>query len=66
VSEEYLSFRISSRTKKEVTMEPFEMLPTTSHIKLIARVYPLGGIDVRYAPAEGDAPIQSGPFWKPF
>ena len=39
-------------------MQPFETLPTTAHIKLIARVYPLGGIDVRYAPEEGDAPMQ--------
>jgi len=39
-------------------MPPFETLPTTAHIKLVARVYPLGGIDVRYAPEEGDAPMQ--------
>jgi hypothetical protein len=39
-------------------MQPFETLPTTAHIKLIVRVYPLGGIDVRYAPEEGDAPMQ--------
>jgi hypothetical protein len=39
-------------------MQPFETLPTTTHIKLIVRVYPLGGIDVRYAPEEGDAPMQ--------
>jgi hypothetical protein len=39
-------------------MQPFEVLPTTSHIKLIAKVSPLGGIDVRYAPEEGDAPMQ--------
>jgi hypothetical protein len=43
--------------KEKVTM-PFETLPTTTHIKLIARVFPLGGIDVRYAPEEGDAPMQ--------
>ena len=47
-------------------MPPFETLPTTARIKLIARVYPLGGIDVRYAPEEGDAPMESGPLWKPF
>jgi hypothetical protein len=40
-------------------MPPFETLPTTTHIKLIARVYPLGGVDVRYAPEEGDAPMQA-------
>lgn len=39
-------------------MQLFETLPTTTHIKLIVRVYPLGGIDVRYAPEEGDAPMQ--------
>jgi hypothetical protein len=39
-------------------MQPFETLPTTTHIKLIVRVYPQGGIDVRYAPEEGDAPMQ--------
>jgi hypothetical protein len=39
-------------------MQPFETLPTTAHITLIVRVYPLGGIDVRYAPEEGDAPMQ--------
>jgi len=49
-------------------MQLFETLPTTTHIKLIVRVYPLGGIDVRYAPEEGDAPMQraallGGPFW---
>ena len=39
-------------------MQPFDALPTTTHIKLIVRVYPLGGIDVRYAPEDGDAPMQ--------
>jgi hypothetical protein len=39
-------------------MKPFETLPTTPYIKLIAQVYLLGGIDVRYAPEEGDAPMQ--------
>src|SRR5271155_1019435 len=39
-------------------MPPFEPLPTPSHIKLIAHVYPLGGVDVRYAPEDGDAPMQ--------
>ena len=43
--------------EEKATM-PFETLPTTTHIKLIARVFPLGGIDVRYAPEEGDAPMQ--------
>ena len=33
-------------------MQPFDALPTTTHIKLIVRV------DVRYAPEEGDAPMQ--------
>lgn len=40
-------------------MPPFELLPTTSYIRLIAHVYPLGGVDVRYAPEEGDAPMQA-------
>jgi hypothetical protein len=40
-------------------MPPFEPLPTTPHIRLIAHVYPLGGVDVRYAPEEGDSPMQA-------
>lgn len=40
-------------------MPPFEARPSTPHIKLIAHVYPMGGIDVRYAPEKGEPPFQA-------
>ena len=40
-------------------MQPFPTLPTTPKVRLIVHVYPLGGIDVHYAPEEGPTPMQS-------
>jgi hypothetical protein len=54
----------AKQTKRKIMMQHFEPLPITAHIRLIAHVYYLGGVDVRYAPEEGDAPMQRAALFK--